>query len=252
MKTLRDSLIIAERSVRYTLSNPGWVVLGLMQPLLYLALFGPLLHRLAAVPGFGNGNSWKVFVPGLLIQQGVFGCLYAGYGILADSRAGVLERLKVTPASRTGLLLGRLLRDVLVLLIQACILTFGSYAVGLHAPIGGVLLALLVVALLGVGMSALSYGLALRMHNEEAFSSFLGSVTLPVMLLSGVLLPMTLAPAWLADLAKANPISHVVTAERGLFDGRLTQVGTVTGAGLAAAILLLGCLFGVRALQAED
>ncbi|MHA6765679.1 ABC transporter permease [Streptacidiphilus sp. PAMC 29251] len=219
MKTLHDTRVIFLRSMRYTLSNPAWVVLGLAQPLLYLVLFGPLLHSLSAVPGFGSGNSWRVFVPGLLIQQGILGCLYAGYGILAEARSGVLDRLKVTPASPLGLLLGRLLRDVVVLLVQAMVLVLGAYAAGLDASVGGVLVALLVVFLLGIGISAFSYGMALRIRSEEAFGSILSGITLPLMLLSGVLLPMTLAPAWLADLAKANPLSHVVTTERALFAG---------------------------------
>ncbi|MFC1414778.1 ABC transporter permease [Streptacidiphilus sp. N1-12] len=251
MKTLHDTRIIFERSMRYTLSNPAWVVLGLAQPLLYLVLFGPLLHSLSGVRGFGSGNSWQVFVPGLLIQQGVFGSLYAGFSILAESRSGVLERLKVTPASRLGLLLGRLLRDVLVLLVQAVILILGACVAGLDASVPGVLAALVVVVLLGIGISAFSYGMALRIRNEEAFGSVLSSVTLPLMLLSGVLLPMSLAPTWLADLAKANPVSHVVTTERALFAGDLTGGTTVLGAVLAAAIVLLGSVYGLRALRAE-
>ncbi|QMU78101.1 ABC transporter permease [Streptacidiphilus sp. PB12-B1b] len=251
MKTLRDTRIIFLRSMRYTLNNPAWIILGLAQPILYLALFGPLLQRFSAVPGFGSGNSWRVFVPGLLIQQGVFGSLYSGFSILAEARTGVLDRLKVTPASRIGLLLGRLLRDVAVLFVQTVVLVLGACVAGLHASVTGVLLALVVVVLLGIGVSAFSYGLALRVRREEAFSSLLSSLTLPLMLLSGVLLPMTLAPAWLADVAKANPVSYIVTAERALFTGDLTGTGTVVGAALAAALVLFGCLFGLRALRAE-
>lgn len=251
MKTLRDSLIVFQRTMRYTLGNPGWILLGLTQPVLYLVLFGPLLHRLTSVPGFGSGNSWAVFVPGLLIQQGVFGCLYAGFGILAEMRSGVLDRLKVTPASDLGLLLGRLLRDVVVLLVQSVILTVGAYVAGLRAPVAGVLVALLVAVLLGIGISALSYGLALRIRSEEGFGSLLSGVTLPLMLLSGVLLPMSLAPVWLADLAKANPLSHIVIAERALFAGNLTGGSTVVGTLLAAVVVVLGSAYGLRALRAD-
>lgn len=251
MKTLRDTSTIFLRCMRYTIDNPAWILLGLAQPILYLALFGPLLQKISSVPGFGSGNSWKVFVPGLLIQQGVFGSLYSGFGILAEARSGVIERMKVTPASPLALILGRLLRDVLVLLVQAAILIVGAYVAGLQASLVGVLAALFVVIVLGAGVSAFSYGLALRVRNEQAFSSILSSLTLPLMLLSGVLLPMSLAPAWLADLATANPVSHIVTAERALFTGDLTGGATVAGAVLAAGIVLLGSMYGVRALRAE-
>lgn len=251
MKTLNDSLIIFERSMRYTLRSPVWVLLGLIQPLLYLLLFGPLLQRLADLPDFGGANSWQVFVPGLLIQQGLFGSLYAGFSILGEARSGVVERFKLTPASDLAVLLGRLLRDVVVLLVQTAILAFGSYAIGLRAPVSGVVVALLVVLLLGVGVSAFSYGLALRIRNEEALTSLLTSVTLPLMLLSGILLPMTLAPVWLTDLAKANPVSHIVTAERALFTGNLSGGTTLLGEAIAVVIVVLGSMFGLRALRAE-
>lgn len=252
MKTVRDTSIIFQRSMRYTLSNPAWIILGLAQPILYLVLFGPLLQRISGVSGFGSGNAWRVFVPGLLVQQGVFGSLYAGYSILAEARSGVLDRLKVTPASRLALMLGRLLRDTSVLLVQTTILLIGAYIAGLRAPVGGVLVALIAVVLLGVGISAFSYGLALRIRHEEAFSGILSSLTLPLMLLSGVLLPMSMAPTWLADLAGANPLSHIVTAERALFAGDLTGRLTLVGVGLTLALVLLGSVFGLRALRAED
>ncbi len=252
MKTIHDSLIIFERSIRYTLRKPIWVLLGLIQPLLYLVLFGPLLRRLTELPGFGSDNSWQIFVPGLLIEQGLMGSLYAGFGIVAEARAGVIERFKLTPANDLALLLGRLMRDVLVLLVQTTILAFGSFALGLRASVGGILVALLVVVLLGIGISAWSYGLALRIRSEEALTSMLAGLTLPLMLLSGVLLPLTLAPVWLADLAKANPLSHIVTAERALFTGNLTGGTTLLGEALALVVVVLGSVFGLRALRAES
>ena len=118
--------------------------------------------------------------------------------------------------------------------------------------IGAISAALAVVMLLGVGVSAVSYGLALRLRSEEMLGALLGSITLPLMLLSGVLLPMTLAPRWLADLAEANPLSHIVKTERSLFGGDLFSAGTALGAALTVAILAAASVFGVRALRAED
>src|SRR5262249_52994015 len=74
MNLVRDTWLIFERSVALTLRNPAWVVIGLVQPLFFLLLFGPLLQPLTQVPGFSNGASaFNVFVPGLLIQLGLFG-----------------------------------------------------------------------------------------------------------------------------------------------------------------------------------
>ena len=249
MKTIRDSLTIFERSVNYTLRNPVWVVVGLIQPVLYLLLFGPLLVKLSAGPGFRAQNSWSVFVPGLLVQQAMFSCVFVGLGILSERRSGVLDRLRITPASKTALLAGRVARDILVMLTQATVLVLGAVAAGLRAPLGGVLLAVLLVGVLAAGMSGLSYGLALRLRQEEAFSGVLNAVGLPVLLLSGILLPMSLAPSWLAYLSKANPLTHIVEAERHLFAGDVASGSVVLGAGLAVLLVLVAGRLAVRAMQ---
>ncbi len=244
----RTSLIIFQRSMRYTLRNPAWIILGLAQPLLYLALFGPLLTRLSHSPGFA-GNTWRVFVPGLLIQQAVFASVFVGFGVIAEVRGGVLDRMKVTSASELGLVVGRVARDVVVLVTQAALLTVGALVAGLRASVGGVLLTFALLAVLGLAMSGLSYGLALRVPVEEVFGQIVNSLMLPILLLSGVLLPMALAPTWLADLSKANPLSHVVSGARALFAGRIASGDTAIGAAVAAGLAALALLFGLRAVR---
>ena len=104
------------------LRNPAWVVIGVLQPVLYLVLFAPLLKSLTETPGFPSGGAYNVFVPGLLIQLGLFGASGVGFGLIAELRAGVIERFRVTPVSRFALLLGRSLRDILTLVVQSLIL----------------------------------------------------------------------------------------------------------------------------------
>jgi ABC-2 type transport system permease protein len=102
--TITETGVIFRRAMRNSLRNPVWVIIGLFQPLVYLALFGPLLKRVSEARGFPHGNSWQVFVPGLLVQLGIFGAMFVGFGLIAELRAGVIERMRVTPASRAALL----------------------------------------------------------------------------------------------------------------------------------------------------
>ncbi|MEO6114949.1 MAG: ABC transporter permease, partial [Pseudolysinimonas sp.] len=95
----RVTFIVFWRQLRIALRNPAWVIIGLAQPILYLALFGPLLEPLAG--SFGVTNAYTIFVPGLLVQLGIFGALFTGFGLVAEWRAGVIEAERVTPASRT-------------------------------------------------------------------------------------------------------------------------------------------------------
>jgi ABC-2 type transport system permease protein len=244
MRTLYETGLIFRRAMRLSLRNPIWVILGLTQPILYLTMFGPLLENMTRVQGWPAGDAWQVFVPGLLVQLGIFGAAFVGFGLLHEMRAGVVERMRVTPASRLALLLGRVLRDVVVLLVQGVILVACAELFGLDAPLGGLILGLLVVAALGAAFSSASYAAALLLKSEDALAPLANGLAVPLLLLSGILLPMSLAPAWLEAVSDANPLKHVVDGVRALFlDGAVTMTvvwGVIATVGLVAAGLALG------------
>jgi ABC-2 type transport system permease protein len=252
MRFPTETGIVFARAMRLSLRNKIWLIIGLMQPLLYLALFGPLLKRIAGLPGFPRGSSWQVFTPGLLVQLGIFGALFVGFGLIAEVRDGVIERMRVTPTSRLALLAGRVLRDVVVLIVQSTVLLVAAYAFGLRAPIGGVALAVLLVAAVGTAFASASYAVALLTGTEDAMASITNSLAVPLLLLSGILLPMTLAPGWLRTVSNVNPVKHIVDALRALFHGHVVN-GTV-GVGLAvgAGLIVLGMLFGTRTFQCDS
>ena len=112
------------------LRNPAWVLIGIMQPVLYLVLFGPLLKPLVASFDTGTDNAYTFLVPGLLVQLGMFGAFFAGFGLIGEWREGVIEAERVTPANRSALLVGRLMRDVIQLFVQALILVGLGYLMG--------------------------------------------------------------------------------------------------------------------------
>ena len=111
MRTLRDTWLIFERSMTLTLRNPVWLIMGLMQPILYLLRFGPLLKNIASMPGFPPGGAFNVFVPGILVMTALFSSAFVGFGLCDELREGVVERMRVTPMSRVAMLLGRSLRE---------------------------------------------------------------------------------------------------------------------------------------------
>ena len=237
----RETWIVFYRQLRIALRNPAWIIIGLAQPILYLGLFGPLLEPLSSQ--FGVTNAYTIFVPGLLVQLGIFGALFAGFGLVAEWRAGVIEAERVTPASRTALLLGRVLRDVLQLLVQGIVLIALGYAFGLRASIGGMLFGLLLTLLLGASCAAGSYAIALVTKSEDVLAPLLNSIALPVLLLSGILLPMTLAPKWLQVVSDIMPTKHIVDAIRASFVGDFgTPIlwGTVWSVVIFAVLMFVG------------
>lgn len=252
MRFLTETWLVFVRSMRLSLRNKVWLIIGLMQPLLYLALFGPLLKRVAGQPGFPHGSSWQVFVPGLLVQLGIFGALFVGFGLIAEVREGVIERMRVTPASRMALLAGRVLRDVVVLFVQSTVLLAAAYAFGLRAPLAGVVLAVLLVGAVGTAFAAGSYAVALRTGTEDAMASITNSLAVPLLLLSGILLPMTLAPVWLRTVANVNPVKHIVDALRSLFQGHVFNGTVGVGVLFGAALIAAGMAFGTRTFQRDS
>lgn len=253
MQTLRDTWLIFGRYLRQSLRNPMWVVVGMAQPVMYLALFGPLLKGVAqsGAPGFTEGDAWQVYVPGLLVQMGMFGSLFVGFGIIGEWRMGVLERMRVTPVSRLALLLGRVMRDTLILLVQSIILVTVGFALGLRAPVAGVLIGLGFVTLLAVSAASLSYTAGLATKNEGVYAPMLNMVALPLLLLSGILLPMSLAPGWLKFVSSLNPLRHIVDGMRDAFLGNYATANVGIGLLVAVIMAVLSLAVGTRTFRNE-
>ena len=237
MQFLRESFIVFRRQLRMNLRNPAWVLIGVFQPVLYLLLFGPLLKPLVAQFPGGADNAYTFLVPGLLVQLGLFGAFFAGFSLIGEWREGVIEAERVTPASRTALLVGRLYRDLLQLLVQALILIGLGYALGMDASFGGLLLGVLLTLLIGGACAAASNALALSTKSEDVMAPVINVVMMPVLLLSGILLPMTLGPQWLQKVANVMPTKHVVDAVRNSFLGDFTV--SALGWGIAWTFILL-------------
>ncbi|MHB1491831.1 daunorubicin/doxorubicin resistance ABC transporter permease protein DrrB [mine drainage metagenome] len=246
---VHDTLVVFRRAMRLSLRNPVWTVMGLAQPVLYLALFGPLLEPLKAQ--LGVGNAYQFFVPGLLVQLGMFGAMFVGFGLIAEWRDGVIESERVTPAPRSALVLGRVLRDVVVIAVQGTVLCAVGYLFGLRAPFVGIVLGVLSAAMLGAAFASASYAVALTVKSEDALAPLLNGIALPLLLLSGILLPIV-SPAWLKHLSDLNPLKHVVDGIRAEFLGELSTATSLWGYGLTIALVVVGVWFGTRTFRREN
>src|SRR5690349_2197922 len=250
MSFIRDTWIIFRRSMVLSLRQPLWVVIGLLQPILYLTLFGPLLQNIAATSGF-QGDAWQVFVPGLLVQLGIFGGLFVGFGIIAEWRSGVIDRQLVTPAARTSIIAGRTLRDVVVISVQAIVLVGCAFLLGLRVPVAALLIGLVLVALLGAAFSFISNAIGIATKSEDALAPLVNTLALPILLLSGILLPMNIAPRWLQIASNFNPFKHIVEALRAVFRSDFSDPIVWIGTLLAIVLVVLGAWVGARTLTAQ-
>lgn len=222
VKVIRDTWLVFERQMLLLFRLPVRIVFTLVYPVTYLLIYAPMLKGALSSQGVTNyTEAYRVYVPGLLAFTATLGGLSTGFILLADIRCGVLERSRVLPVSRTSILLGRALREVASLLLQGVIITILALPSGLRVGIGDLLLSYLLMALIALLTVSFSYALTIRIHNASALGPLLGVAAQPVMLISGMLLPLTLAPLWMVAIAKVNPFYWATNGMRDLFAGDL-------------------------------
>jgi ABC-2 type transport system permease protein len=248
MHTLRDTWLIYRRSMVLTIRQPVWVFFGMMVPILYLFLFGPLLEGATQAAGTET-NAFDWFVPGLLIQIAMYGTAFVGFGLIAELRNGVVERMRVTPMSRIAMLLGRSLRDTTILLGQAILMILLAIPFGLTIDPVGVAVVLGLLILIGLAVAPLSYAAGLVLRSEDALAPLVNGIGLPLLLLSGILLPMTLAPDWLRTLSDLNPLTHAVDAARAAFNGQWGDPEIMVGVAVTSVFAVLAVWVGSRAFS---
>jgi len=241
-----DTALIFGRYARQTLRSRFALLFGVLTPLLYLLFFGPLLTGL---PLGSQGSSWQVLVPGLLLQLGLFGASFAGFTIIIEQNSGVLERMRVTPVSRLALLLGRVLRDTVLFVFQAALLVLAAVIMGLRAPLAGILTGLVFVALLTMSLASLSYALGMKVRTPQEFGPTVNAVTMPAMLLSGLMLPMTLAPGWLDILSRLMPFRYLVDAVRDAYVGSYATAHMLYGVLVAVGLTAVAVIVGTRVFR---
>ena len=145
------------------------------------------------------------------------------------------------------MLLGRSLRDVVILMFQAMIMIVLAIPFGLAIQPLSVVAVLGLLVLIGLSVAPLSYAGGLMLKSEDAFAPVVNAIAMPLLLLSGILLPMALAPDWLQFLSNINPLTHAVDATRALFNGDWGNPAIAIGVTISAIFAVFSVWVGSRA-----
>jgi ABC-2 type transport system permease protein len=213
---LADSWFMTVRHLRNLFRQPAWIAISLIQPVVWLLLYGALFRKIVEIPGFGADSYIDFLTPGVVVMTCLFSAGWSGMGLIDDLDRGVVDRFLVSPASRGSLIAGRLIQGAMVGVIQALIIIVLGLLVGATYP-GGLagLSALTVCAvLLGTAIGALSNGVALLSRREETMIAVSNFVLLPLTFLSSVFMAQALMPQWMQDVAQYNPVNWAVQAGR--------------------------------------
>ncbi len=248
-RPLHDTWNVFVREMRPVLRDPFSLIFSLLQPLVFLGLFGPLLIGSYDTP-VGETLIW--FVPGILVMTVLFGSGATGANLLFEMQTGSHERTLVAPIARSSLLVGRALKEIAPIVVQAALIVAVTLPFGFRADPLGLLAGLALMALFGVGLGSLSYTLALASAKKDwMFWAVQQSFIFPLMILSGMLLPLSEAPAWMRAAASVNPISHIVSAERALLAGDVMAGTVLKGCAAAVVLAVIGLAVGIRAMRRQ-
>ena len=234
------------REMKPLISGWVWLAFGLVQPLLYIGLFVPLLGNV----GIEGASPLQWFIPGMMVMLTLFGTAMVGWSLTEELLSGVLERFLATPMSRPAMLMGRALKEMFPLFFQAVVMIVIALPFGLVLHPLQMLYGLALLGLFGVGVAALSYALAIAAKNNTSlFYMVSQSVALPLMLLGGVLLPLESGPGWLYVASRFNPLTYVIEAERALFMGEFFNLTVLNGTLVVLAVLVIGLGIGGAAIR---
>jgi ABC-2 type transport system permease protein len=244
MEFLRDTWHLFLRLMRVTTRMPVFVIISIVQPVLWVLLFGQLFKSVTTIPGFGASSYVQFLAPGISIMTALFGAAYSGMGLLADIDRGVLDRLLATPVSRGALIAGRILHASVQVVVQAAIILLVAFLLGArpHGGLPGVLAVFLSASLLGAAFAGFSNALALIARRQELVIAAMNFVLLPSTFLSSMIMSRNLMPGWIRGVSRFNPVNWAVTAARDGFEGRAPSEMLLCLALLAVFALICGFL----------
>jgi ABC-2 type transport system permease protein len=246
---IRHTWYFAGRKLHALVRNPWVLSFSIVQPAIWLFLFGALFRKVIDIPGFGaHGSYLSYLIPGIIAMNAMSGNMWAGMSMIEEIERGTLNRFLVTPASRTGLLNGTVAEQVVGTTVQSLIIVLLGLAGGARYAGGVTGVVVLVVAadLVGIVFGALSNMTGMLLQNREAIIGVYTFFMLPLMFMSSAFMVTRLMPGWMQAIASRNPLNWVVQIGRdALSASPAWSAIAVRGGGLLALAVACVALSGL-------
>ncbi len=220
----------------------------LVQPMLFwLIFFGNLFQRAADTQVVQAPNYISFLAAGVVVMTVLNNGLAGGVDLLFDKENGFLERLMSTPIHRTSVIVSRFIFVMGITSLQVLVILGVAYLFGVRPATGllGVAVILVIGMLFGIGLTAISLGMAFSVKSHGDFFSVLGFLSLPMIFLSSALVPLSAMPAWMGFLARFNPMTWAIDAVRPLIlSGWAEALPKVAMVFVVMAVFDALCLYG--------
>jgi ABC-2 type transport system permease protein len=251
MKALQDSRFMTIRHVRALLRQPWWIAVTLVQPIIWLLLFGALFKNVVEIPGFASSSYIQLLTPGVIVMTAFFSAGWGGMAMIDDIDRGVIDRFLISPVNRAALIFGRIFQNSLGIVVQAVIIVVLALILGASFPnsVWGIAILIALAVLVGAGFGALSNGFALLVRREESLIGVMQFLLLPLTFLSGAFMQLSLAPGWIQTVAKFNPVNWAVEAGRSAAMQSADWGLILSRTALLLAFVAVCVLFATRAFR---
>jgi ABC-2 type transport system permease protein len=246
---IRQTAALTVRLLLALWRQPWFVGITLVQPMIWLLLFGALFKKVVEIPGFHGGSYIQFLTPGIVIMSALFSAGWNGMALIDAINRGIMDRFLVSPVWRGAIVVASSVYGSVVILVQTAVILAVAFAVGAHFSAVAIVMMLALATLLGGAVTGLSNALALVARQEETLIGAVQFVVLPATFLSSGLMAANLMPHWVQQVARFNPVNWAVTAARDV-----TTSGTDWGsvgmhAGLLAVLLVACTLLATRAFR---
>jgi ABC-2 type transport system permease protein len=218
VKAARDTWYMIGRQARNLLREPIWIAILLVQPMVWLLLYGQLFKNVTRLGGFGTTSYITFLAPAIVVMNAFFSASWSGMSMVFDIERKFVERFLATPASRLSLVLSQIVRSALTAAIQGVIILIVAAALGVrvHSGLAGWVVILLVAVLVNAAFAGFSQGIALLVRRESTVIALANFISLPLLFLSSTLLAQAQMPHWMRVLSDFNPVNWGVRASRGV------------------------------------
>jgi ABC-2 type transport system permease protein len=253
MTAITHTAILTARQLRAFIRVPFYLVMNLIQPIIWLLLFGQLFKSVVDIPGFGGGDDYLVFLtPGIVMMMALFGSAWAGTSYIQDMDRGVMDRFLTSPTSRGGLIVATMLYQAVLAVIQTLVVLGVAWLAGARfgGGIVGLLVLLLATVLLTFVFAAFSNAIALLARQQTALIAISQLISFPLMFLSSAIMDTTLSPEWVGNVARFNPFEWAVVAGREALQDTPDWATIWANLGLLAGLVVVMTWLATRAFRA--
>jgi ABC-2 type transport system permease protein len=241
MTAVRQSWQVYMRGARVYARQPAYLMMTLIQPIIWLLLFGALFKSVTHIPGFHGGSYIDFLTPGVVVMLAVFSAGWIGMGFIEDIHTGVMDRMLTSPVWRGSLNVGTVACGAVTVVIQSVLIVLLALALGADykGGVAGVVLLIGIAALLGSSFASLSNGVAMLARQRETLIGAVTFVQLPLTFLSAALMQQSLVPGWIQTVARFNPVNWAVVAARGAAMQKIDWGLVAARVGLLAALAVV-------------